>query len=114
MTARGRWRSPVRCDFDPSSAIGPQSHSRSEALRLFIPSSLDRPLTQAWTLGQDEGLDGRRRTTCGVITGDRPYCWEWNFYASSGDGTTTNRSTPVAVAVLCDLNRDTESQDRAI
>jgi alpha-tubulin suppressor-like RCC1 family protein len=36
--------------------------------------------------------------TCGVTTDHRPYCWGWNFYGQLGDGTNTNRLTPVAVA----------------
>jgi alpha-tubulin suppressor-like RCC1 family protein len=35
--------------------------------------------------------------TCGVTTGDRAYCWGWNGEGRLGDGTTTQRSTPVPV-----------------
>ncbi|MGI9041569.1 MAG: RCC1 domain-containing protein, partial [Gemmatimonadales bacterium] len=36
--------------------------------------------------------------TCGVTTADRVYCWGRNLFGQLGDGTTTNRLTPVAVA----------------
>jgi alpha-tubulin suppressor-like RCC1 family protein len=36
--------------------------------------------------------------SCGVTAGDLAYCWSSNFYGQLGDGTTTDRSTPGAVA----------------
>ena len=36
--------------------------------------------------------------TCGMTIGGKAYCWGFNFFAQLGDGTTTNRSTPVAVS----------------
>ncbi len=36
--------------------------------------------------------------TCGVTTGKLAYCWGLNFQGQLGDGTTTGRPTPVAVA----------------
>jgi alpha-tubulin suppressor-like RCC1 family protein len=36
--------------------------------------------------------------TCGVTTGGVAYCWGWNSQGVLGDGTATNRTTPVAVA----------------
>jgi Regulator of Chromosome Condensation (RCC1) repeat protein len=36
--------------------------------------------------------------TCGVTTGNRAYCWGNNVRGQLGDGTTTARTTPVAVA----------------
>ena len=35
--------------------------------------------------------------SCGLTTGDKGYCWGANAQKQLGDGTTTNRSTPVAV-----------------
>jgi alpha-tubulin suppressor-like RCC1 family protein len=46
--------------------------------------------------GVSAGADSRH--TCGVTTDDRAYCWGWNFRGQLGDGTTTSRRTPVAVA----------------
>src|SRR4051794_10448975 len=34
---------------------------------------------------------------CGVTTGNRAYCWGVNDYGRLGDGTTSERHTPVAV-----------------
>jgi alpha-tubulin suppressor-like RCC1 family protein len=36
--------------------------------------------------------------TCGVTTDNQAFCWGNNFYGQLGDGTTTTRLTPVAVA----------------
>jgi alpha-tubulin suppressor-like RCC1 family protein len=36
--------------------------------------------------------------SCGITTEFRAYCWGGNYSAQLGDGTTTDRSTPVAVA----------------
>jgi alpha-tubulin suppressor-like RCC1 family protein len=36
--------------------------------------------------------------TCGVTIGNRAYCWGNNVRGQLGDGTTTARTTPVAVA----------------
>jgi hypothetical protein len=36
--------------------------------------------------------------TCGVTTDDRAYCWGSNARGQLGDGTTTGRTRPVAVA----------------
>jgi alpha-tubulin suppressor-like RCC1 family protein len=41
---------------------------------------------------------GENFHTCGVATGNRAYCWGSNFTGELGDGTTTARLTPVAVA----------------
>lgn len=35
--------------------------------------------------------------SCGVTTSNAAYCWGSNAYGKLGDGTTTNRTTPVAV-----------------
>src|SRR5207253_863820 len=41
--------------------------------------------------------DGTQHS-CGVTTDDRAYCWGRNVFGELGDGTTTARLTPVAVA----------------
>jgi len=35
--------------------------------------------------------------TCGVTTTDQLYCWGYNYFGQLGDGTTSNRLTPVRV-----------------
>src|SRR5262245_3883349 len=36
--------------------------------------------------------------TCGVASDGRAYCWGYNAFGQLGDGTTTDRHAPVAVA----------------
>lgn len=40
----------------------------------------------------------RGHSSCGTTTDNRAYCWGWNSAGQLGDGTRTDRSTPVPVA----------------
>lgn len=42
-------------------------------------------------------IDAGMAAACAIDTNDQPWCWGWNRWGQLGDGTTTNRSTPVAV-----------------
>src|ERR1044071_4522399 len=44
--------------------------------------------------GMTAGLEG----SCGLTSDSRGYCWGLNSFGQLGDGTRTDRSTPVAVA----------------
>jgi alpha-tubulin suppressor-like RCC1 family protein len=35
---------------------------------------------------------------CAVTSGGAAYCWGWNYVGQLGDGSITDRLTPVAVA----------------
>jgi alpha-tubulin suppressor-like RCC1 family protein len=43
------------------------------------------------------GLSARGETTCAVRSDGRVFCWGDNFYGQLGDGSKTNRTSPVAV-----------------
>lgn len=67
------------------------------------PSKFDESVDPAAgsVLGATEALTFRQVSvgghSCGVATDDRVYCWGGNLWGQLGDGTTRNRSTPVAV-----------------
>jgi alpha-tubulin suppressor-like RCC1 family protein len=44
------------------------------------------------------GMNAGDEFSCGITTDSRGYCWGWNNFGQLGDGTTTDRLTPVAVA----------------
>ena len=48
--------------------------------------------------GGSTRVDAGFAFTCGVIPGDRTFCWGANDFGQLGDGTTSNRLTPGAVA----------------
>ncbi len=37
-------------------------------------------------------------TTCAIASDNKAYCWGYNYYGQLGDGTTTDRTTPVTVS----------------
>ena len=45
-------------------------------------------------------VSGGGNHTCGVTTDNRAYCWGWGSSGQLGDGTTTTRFEPVAVASM--------------
>jgi alpha-tubulin suppressor-like RCC1 family protein len=53
--------------------------------------------TTMTTLAFDQVSAGENHG-CGLTAADRAYCWGYNLYAQLGDGSKTERSTPVAVA----------------
>jgi alpha-tubulin suppressor-like RCC1 family protein len=48
--------------------------------------------------GVSPGSGSENTHTCGVTTANRAYCWGSNLLGQLGDGTRTDRPTPVAVA----------------
>ena len=52
--------------------------------------------TVAYAEGTDIALGGGH--TCAVLTGGAIKCWGYNGYGQLGDGTTTDRTTPVDVS----------------
>jgi alpha-tubulin suppressor-like RCC1 family protein len=56
------------------------------------------PVAVSGGLNFKPGVSTGYSHTCGVTTGGEAYCWGFNASGGQlGDGTTTNRSTPVAV-----------------
>jgi hypothetical protein len=45
-------------------------------------------------------IDGGYYHTCARLAGGTVQCWGYNAYGQLGDGTTTNRTTPVTVSGL--------------
>jgi alpha-tubulin suppressor-like RCC1 family protein len=51
--------------------------------------------------------------TCGITAVNRAYCWGSNYNGSLGDGTTTERHRPVAVATTLQFRQISESDTHA-
>jgi alpha-tubulin suppressor-like RCC1 family protein len=76
------------CGEDAQPPTGPAATPGS-------PPTLDAVAAQAlWFSTVSAGGEH----TCGVTTSDRAYCWGMNALGQLGDGTTTGRLKPVAVA----------------
>jgi alpha-tubulin suppressor-like RCC1 family protein len=59
------------------------------------PAALSTAATTALSFRQ---VSAGNDHTCGVTAANRVYCWGSNFYGELGDGTTTQRSSPVPVS----------------
>jgi alpha-tubulin suppressor-like RCC1 family protein len=71
------------CREDAESPAGPEQSPALEAAAASILSFS----------GMEAGLEA----SCGLTSDSRAYCWGYNGQGQLGDGTTTDRSTPVAV-----------------
>jgi alpha-tubulin suppressor-like RCC1 family protein len=76
--------SVIGCQQDAESPTGPEPGP-----------SLDASATTALAF---TGMNAGDEFSCGISTDSRAYCWGWNNFGQLGDGTTTDRLTPVAVA----------------
>src|SRR2546425_4422246 len=73
------------CGRDVESPTGPTSAGEPA----LATSAAALPFSQ---------LSGSGFNSCGVTTDSRAFCWGYNYGGELGDGTTTLRLTPVAVA----------------
>ena len=78
----------VGCEQDPESPTAPP----------IVPTpALTADVVGAAGLALS-GVTAGRASSCGLTSDGRAYCWGDNAFGEIGDGTTTGRLTPVAVA----------------
>ena len=74
---------------------GPQSVTATAAALPDAPQVTFTAFTSVLTFAH---VSAGGAHTCGVTTEGVAYCWGWNGFGQLGDGTTTTRTKPVAVA----------------
>jgi alpha-tubulin suppressor-like RCC1 family protein len=97
-TRRGGW-GPLthRCAFTLAGLLIAVLGCREDAESPTSPEATPLATSAAQALAFHQVSVGRLHT-CGVTTDNRAYCWGYNVYGGLGDGTTTQRLAPVAVA----------------
>ncbi len=79
-------------------AVGAGSRDDTTAPPEAQPRHASAAAAAAGTLPFDQLSGGQGPYTCAVTPDSKAYCWGQNVFGQLGDGTTTNRVKPVAVA----------------
>ena len=102
-----RWINPVKIDTSFTGSImapfDASAHPKPAGYRAFATAARQALDNSGCTNHITPGLSGASQIatgqahSCALVAGGTVKCWGWNYYGQLGDGTTTDRWTPVSV-----------------